>query len=284
MWLENQANGDRPMPAKKFLAPLVLLFSALTAQAQDASNHPIFENDWLFGIGVQQSKAGVRIGLANEDLGTIPVIDFDTLGVSPDFTGGWLDVVWQGPDRWSWSFNYFETKSDGRAVTDADIEFGNTVIPAGTGIEATFKTSFYVINGFYDFYQAPGSAAGVGFGVYSLDLEASIREVVGGQPSGDQERADVLAPLPTFSVYYKHAFNSKWAFSTDLNYFGLTIDKYDGNIFAASASIDYWFNDRWGVGAGYTYVDLDLTIDEQPFDKLFDVQYDSFSLYLTYGF
>jgi hypothetical protein len=85
-------------------------------------------------------------------------------------------------------------------------------------------------------------------------------------------------------VYYKHAFNEKWAFVTDVNYFGLTIDDFDGNVFAARASLDYWFNEHWGLGAGLSFVDIDLTVEDEPFDKLFDVQYNSYFLYLTYGF
>ena len=95
---------------------------------------------------------------------------------------------------------------------------------------------------------------------------------------------DVLAPLPTLSLYYKHAFNDKWAFISNVRYFSASIDKYDGEIVAALVSLDYWINENWGLGIGYSYVDLDLTIDEQIFDQRYIVEYDSIFVYATFGF
>ncbi len=263
---------------------LTALLIACDCVAQQGSTSPLFTSDWLIRGGIQRSEADVRLGLGNEELGTIPIVDLDRLDLDPRFTSGWLDITWQAPERWSWGFNYFESRAEGENVTDEDLQFGDLLIPAGTGVLSEFETKFYVLNGYYDFYQAPNRSAGLGFGIYSLDLAASLQEVIAGEPGGIVQGADVLAPLPTLSIYYKQAFNDKWSFTADFNYFGLSVDKYDGNIFSGRVAFDYWLNENWGLGLGLNYVDIDLTIEDDPFDQLYDVQYDSYFLYLSFGF
>lgn len=266
------------------LALLVLLGTAPDAHAQDGSTHPLFTDDWLFRFGGQEADADVTVGLANEQLGTIPVIDLAGTGVDTKLTSFWGNVLWQGPERWSVGFNYFQSEADGSRLSDTDLTFGNLVIPAGTGISASFSTDFYVLNGYYDFYRAPDRAGGVGLGIYALDLEISAQAQIGGQPTGAREQADALAPLPTISAYYKHAFNEKWAWMADVSWLSANIDQYDGEILAARVNLEYWINHHWGLGVGYTYVDLDLTVDEPVFDQLYEVQYDSLYFFMTFGF
>jgi hypothetical protein len=266
------------------LTLVTLLCAVPDAYAQDGSSHPLFTDDWLFRVGGQQADADATIGLANEQLGDIPVIDLSESGVDTEVTSLWGEVLWQGPKRWSLGFNYFQSEADGQRISDSDTNFGDLVIPAGTGISANFSTDFYVLNAYYDFFQRPDRSAGFGAGLYTLDLEISAQAQVDGQPSGDREQADALAPLPTLSLYYKHAFNEKWAWMADLSWLSANIDQYDGDILAARVSLEYWINENWGLGAGYTYVDLDLTVDESVFDQLYEVQYDSLYFFATFGF
>ena len=272
------------LAAPALLTLFTVLWAAPEAHAQDGSAHPLFTDDWLFRIGGQQAEADVTVGLANEQLGTIPVIDLAGSGVDTEVTSFWGMVLWQGPERWSVGFNYFQAEADGSRLSDRDLSFGDLVIPAGTGIATNFSTDFYVLNGYYDFFKRPDRAAGVGLGLYALDLEISAQAQVGGQPTGDREQADALAPLPTLSFYYQHAFNEKWARMIDASWLSANIDEYDGEIIAARVSVEYWINDNWGLGAGYTYVDLDLTVDEPVFDQLYEVQYDSLFFFATFGF
>ena len=272
------------MLSRKFLVLLVLLTQSLDLAAQDGSSHPLFQDDWLFRIGGQQTDADAKAGLANPALGEIPILDIGSAGGDTTISSFWGSVLWQGPERWSFGFSYFRAEADGQRLLDSDFTFGDLTIPAGTGVSGEFTTDFYILNGYYDFYQAPDSSAGVGLGVYAMNLDISAQAVVGGQPVGGRESGDVLAPLPTISAYYKHAFNDRWALIGDVSWLSANISDYDGDILAARLSVDYWFNERWGVGAGYNYVDLDLTVDEAVFDQVYDVSYDSFFFYATFGF
>ena len=39
-------------------------------------------------------------------------------------------------------------------------------------------------------------------------------------------------------------------------YFVATINDIDGSILDLSASVDYWFSDRFAIGLGYNYVEI----------------------------
>lgn len=269
---------------RSFPALALLVLFSLPATAQESNGHSLLNDDWILRLGVQRSNADAKVGLGNPQLGTIPLLDFDALGLDPKFDSAWAHFLWQAPERWSWGFNYFRSKAEGQHLTSQDLQFGDLVIPAGTGVAEEFTSNFYVFNAYYDLYQRPNRAAGVGFGIYALDLGAEVQGYIGGAPDGRRATSDILAPLPALSMYYKHAFNEKWALWADAGWFSLNIDKYDGTLLASRLSLEYWPKDNWGVGANYTHVDVDLTIDEAVFDQRWDVRFDSFSLFLTLSF
>lgn len=270
----------------KWILPAITALSLFCGNlaAQDGSNHPIFTNDWLFKVGGQRSDADAKIGLANSDLGEIPIIDIGDGDANTTVNSFGGNIIWQAPDRWSFGLSYFQARVEGERLSSEDFTFGDLLIPAGTGIRTDFETDFYVLNGYYDFYQAPGSSAGIGLGIYAMDLSIGAELVVGGQPTGQAEGADTLAPLPTISAYYKHAFSDRWALAMSAGFFAAEIDKYDGEVFTADVSVQYWPSDNLGFGLGYTFVDVDLTIDEPVFDQKYVVEYDSFFVYATFGF
>lgn len=271
------------MRSTRYLTSIVLLCSAFNLNAGDGEEHPLFSDEWLFRIGGQEADANVKAGLANPSLGEIPLIDLKAGGGNTTVTSFWGNVLWQGPERWSFGISYFQAEADANKTSVEDFTFGDITIPAGTGFTADFTTDFYVLNAFYDFYQEPDTAAGVGMGIYALDLGVSAQVVVGGEATGMRESADTLAPLPTLSAYYKHAFNDKWAMMADVGWLSVKIGDYDGDVLAARVSAEYWFNDSWGLGAGYTYVDLDLSVEDTIFTQKYKVEYDSVFFFATFG-
>ena len=269
---------------RRFLVLTTLLFAGFNLYAQDGSDHPVFKDDWLFRIGGQQADADLKAGLANADLGDIPIIDLNASDADTKVTSLFANMIWQAPERWSMGFSYFKAETDSERLLDEDLTFGDLRIPAGTGVTANFTTDFYILNGYWDFYRAPDRAAGIGLGIYGLELDITLAAQIGGQLTGEVESANTLAPLPTISAYYKHAFNANLAILLEGGWLSANIDEYDGEILAARLAVDYWINEHWGLGAGYNYVDVDLTVDKPVFDQLYEVQYDSYFLYATFGF
>lgn len=252
--------------------------------AQNEPEHPIFSDDWIFRLGAQHSDADAKIGLGNSEIGQIPVINLGEGDANTTVNSFGANVLWQAPERWSIGFSYFLARVENESLSSEDRSFGDLVIPAGTGLRTDFDTDFYVLNGYYDFFKRKNKSAGIGLGIYALDLSVGADLLVGGQPVGEAEGADTLAPLPTISAYYKHGFNENWAFSTAVSYFAAEIDKYDGDVLSADISLEYWPDDNWGFGVGYTFVDIEVEVDEDLFDQLYVVEYDSFFIFATFGF
>ena len=118
----------------------------------------------------------------------------------------------------------------------------------------------------------------------ALDLDLSLDVVVGGNETGQRETADTLAPLPTLSAYYRHAFNDKLALRLSGAWLSATVDNWDGDVVAADVSLEYWPSSSWGFGAGYNYVDIDVTAEENIFDQKYVVEYDSFFAFVSWSF
>lgn len=266
------------------LAWVTILLASTPLHAQNGSGNPVFTDDWLFRLGGQQADANAKVGLANSNLGEIPIIDLDASGADTRLTSFFANVMWQAPERLSIGFSYYQARVESDRVLDEDFQFGDLTIPEGTGARTDFTTDFYVLNGFWDVYQSSSTSVGLGLGLYGLDLDISIASQVGNQPTGEVESADTLAPLPTISAYFKHAFNDHLAVFVDGGWLSANIDEYDGEVLAGRVSLDYWFNDNWGLGAGYNYVDIDVLADKPVFDQYYQVQYNSMFFYAMFGF
>ena len=46
----------------------------------------------------------------------------------------------------------------------------------------------------------------------------------------------------------------------------------------------YRFTERFGVGVGYQYVDVDVTVDKSNGEAGFDIQFQGPTAYLSYSF
>jgi hypothetical protein len=225
-----------------------------------------------------------RIGLA-PDGSQVTLIDVESLGVDADDYDTYLSISWQAPERWRLNFTTYTSKVDGGRFSDRDYEYGDIEIPAGSGIAMNFKSSFYILNAHYAFWQKPRWEAGVGFGIYALDWSGGISLIEGGSGSIlARESDDFLAPLPTLGFFARYAFTDRLAGRVGVDWLSANIDSYDGEVLALAAGVDWWFSDRWGVSGGFELVDIEVSVDDEPFNQYVKASWDSIYLKLNLAF
>lgn len=250
----------------------------------DPSDNPTLASDWIWNLGTAVVSSDPVIGVGRDETGQIPVIDLSRTDGDGDTTAFFGRIAWQGTERWRLAFTTYDTDFDGGRFTDRDLSFGELEIPAGSGIEATSDTRFYILNVHYAIWQHPNWEAGAGIGVYGIDWEGSIGLRSGAGSVVAAESEDFLAPLPTLALYGKYAFTERLAMVASLDWLSLDLGDYDGEIFALTLGVDYWFTERWGLGAGLQLVDIDLTVDDRPFDKFLEADWESVVVSLNFAF
>lgn len=251
----------------------------------DRSDNPSLAADWLFSGGTAFTRNDPKIGLGNPDVGNVSLIDLDRLGVDDSDQDLYGAVHWQGLNRWRFGFSTYVTSVDGGRFTDVDYTYGDLTIPAGSGVSVDTESRFYILNAHYAIWQRPNWEAGAGFGVYALDWEGEIALVSGAGGSRlDSEAEDFLAPLPTLALYGRYAFTERLAGYASVDWLSLDIGDYDGEVFALTAGVDWWFSKRWGISGGVQIVDIDVVKDNDQYDIFVDANWESLFVKLNLAF
>jgi opacity protein-like surface antigen len=246
----------------------VALLLALTvpgiASAQDASwtVNPGLTDTWTFQLGayIPSVDTTAHLNSASGVIGTDVSLE-DDLGFSDRKTLGSFNAAARLGQRWKIEFEYFQlNRSNSRSITKT-INWGDQTYPINTTVEGKFDSTVYRLSGGYSFVKNDQAEVGAALGLFVTDFKASLSASgIGGQS------ADTLAPLPTIALYGAYAFSPRWLLTGRVDYFSLNYNDYDGSLTSVTAGIDYRIARNFGIGAGYRYVDYDLTVSKSDFN------------------
>lgn len=277
---------------REILVSGLLSFAFLMGSAH-ADNHvfnPTLSERWHFEFGGFRQEADLRISAA--PVGEVPdVIDLNSLGVDEDDEALWLAGRWRVSERWHLGLSYLEVDREGFASASEDFDFGEppdeVSVTIGSSVTSSFNTKYFILQGGYTFLQTDRANLGVGGGFHVLELSASISAELsaGGMTTNlGTGASDTTAPLPNIYFYGQYALTRKLAADISIGWFGLEIDKYDGELVSVNANLEYRPWENFGIGIGYTLVNVDLTIDETDSLIDFDIDASGPRLYFATGF
>ena len=225
---------------------LVALLLAAPAWAQ-VPEHPALLDKFYFGAGVFFPKTTTQAQLDSSRLGVGTNIDFEqSLDMARSKTVPSFFGRWRFGERWRLDAEYFELNRTGERVLDRDVQWGELVFPAGSGVTSQFDFSDLRVSVGYAFFRTADKELGVGFGLHlaSYDVRLSTR-------TQGSDGEDVLAPLPVLSIYGQFALTDRWAVGSRLDRFSLSYDKYDGSLTSLGLDLTYQPFRHVGFGAGY---------------------------------
>ena len=265
-------------------------FFTSTVHADDNVFNPTISEKWHFELGgfSQDANLQVSAGPAGE---VSDVVDLNSLGADEDDEAIWLAGRWRINERWHLGLSFIEVDRDGFASSSEDFTFGEPPdqvdVTIGASVASNFNTKYYILQGGYSLVRTDRTNFGVGAGFHVMQLSATISaELTGNGMTTDlgTGASDSTAPLPNVFVFGDYALSPKLAASASIGWFGLEVDQYDGELVSLSASLEYRPWQNFGIGVGYSLVNIDLSIDET--DSLVDFEVDASGprLYFTAGF
>jgi hypothetical protein len=167
------------------------------------------------------------------------------------------------------------------------LPIGDTEIPIGASVTSDFDATWYILEATYSFYRSESVDTGIGLGLHTVDLDTTItaRFQLGEEETKVvSESLDTLAPLPNLLVYLHWKFAPRWNLVSRVGYFGLDYDKYSGQMTNAHAMVNYNLSQRWSLGLGYQFVDLDLDVDKKDYTQVYDIEFSGPMAYLKFNF
>ncbi len=246
-----QTVGDKnPMLTDRFLARAALFVPSRTVQV-GASGNISTEN--------------------TED------IDFDeTFGLGGSENTLNLDFMWRFSKSKLWSVRgqYFRVGAEKESTLDREIEWEDVTYQAGARVKAGYGLSLYRI--FFGRAISTGQKheLGGGLGVHGLNTNAFIEgEAFVDDTSVGFRRENVSAflPLPNIGIWYLWAPVPKWAFSAEVDWFGIKIGEYSGGLWNLSPGVTFQPFKTIGFSVKYHYINYYANVNQNNWNGSFDM-------------
>ena len=276
---------------------LILMLFAWPVLAQNAEDEGTTDpapNLELFDEDVERTRKGwpqlyVSAGFMTLDAdgifsvrppggNNVTIINFDRAGLKESDSSYWFAIKWRSSEsRWGAWFGSWEYDVNGSRIWQDSLPLPDgTEIPVGASVTSSFDAQWFILEATYSIYRSKSVDAGIGFGIHSVSLDTTLSARI---QIGDQEaevisgNLDTLAPLPNVLTYASWNFAPKWMLVARVGFFTLDYDKYGGDMINAHGMVNYSLSQRWSLGVGYQFVDLDLVVDEPNYVQIYDVDF-----------
>jgi len=187
---------------------------------------------------------------------------------------------------------YFDNSQTRSRVLAEDVEWGDYTFLAGSSAE--FRQEFKVYSLAYEwaFMRSPTYEVAATLGVHYMDMQFSLSGTVNGTdpdgtPIGGVTRtrsSDLPAPLPMIGLRAGWAVAPNWYVDTQVQFFKVKIDEYDGRWTDARIGATWMFHRNYGVGMGYNWFGTRLDVEKNDFNGRLKLGYSGLQLYLTGSF
>ncbi len=274
---------------KSILTIIVLLVTFSSAFSQDEDDkHPLLADKIIIGAGWyfpnRDIKFEVEGNITIDDIADLADVDFDeTLGLRKGTNTFNFNFYWRFSKSKFWSVRgeYFKVGSTRNVTLDEEIEWDDIIYPVGGEAEVSFGVSLYRV--FLGRVISTGQKheLGGGLGIHGLNVKASVEgEGFVGNTSAGINRRDVEAflPFPNVGIWYIWAPTDRWAFSANLDWFGVEIDNISGGVWNISPGVTFQIIRNLGVNLNYEFLNFDANIDKTDFRGGFDLTFSGPSL------
>lgn len=253
----------------------------VTARAADEGWGP-GQDKWKFNLGGFFPAIDTSIRVDGVDIGDDIDIE-DTLGFSDDDTIWRLDGYWRFFKRHRLSFGYHQFNRDASVTLEEELEIGDEIFDVGAAVSSELNMGFFPIDYRYSYFQNEKWELSAGLGVYWIDLEFSVAAFlqVDDEPPivDDFESTDFNGPLPYLVLGFEYYITPKWLATAKAGYFGLEVGDVDGSLGNIGAQIEYQFTKTFGLGLGYDYFRIDVTVKDNELSSDLLYQYHGVQAY-----
>lgn len=235
----------------------VVCFAGL-AHAQETYELPW--DKFNLSLGGFITTSDTTLQLNSETLGVGAVFNLENvLGVESSMSTYRIDTRYRFGEtrRHEIEFHYFTSKRDGSRTLKEDLQIGEIIYPAGTGVFTEFELTFANFDYVYNFLMDDRVRLGVSVGLHTTGIRLAVAETGGAK----REEEEFTAPLPMLGFRSEVILAKKWRAITDLNLFYIEYDRYTGRLADVAFALEWRPWKRFGLGAAINAIDYEVEAD-----------------------
>lgn len=254
---------------------IIVVNQQIIAQETEEKN-PILTSKFQLGFGLfiptQNVKFGVDASSGDQDINFGKTFDFNNSAARPE-----VSFSWRFSKFWKLNAEYFNASYAKKLVLEEDIEIGDDyVFNEGSNVKIGYKINLYRIYVGRIISSGMKHELGGGLGFHILNVGPYIEgDVIVNNTDNEFKTAStsVTAPLPNIALWYYYAPTNKWSFTANVDWFGITIDKYSGSLWDIIPSVRYQVIKNFAVSLDYRYFKVNAKVKEDSWKGSFDLSF-----------
>jgi len=246
-------------PLHSLLIALILPGAALHAAAQEAEPPPAPKKDlpWRstevrLGVFFTSSDAGLEV---KSDAGVGASVDFeDVLGMSESTLAFRGEASFSLGARHRIHLDVFSLSREGDKSLANDLQIGNTVFPAGTGVKSESEFQMYMLTYGYSLIQDERMDLAVTFGIHGIRSTLEVNaEVIDRHKS-----ANLFLPIPLPGLRFDTALTPDLWLRQRAEFIWIAAGPYSGILSDLSIRLEYAFAESFSAGIGFNSLQIKL--------------------------
>jgi len=259
---------------------LIISCQFINAQELTDSKAPILRSKFQLGVGVYFPTQKVKFSVAgnsdNQIIEFDKTFDFNDNQVTPQ-----VFFDWRFAKKWKLYAEYFNVNYGSNKELENDIIAGDYTFEAGSNVKVGYKLNMYRLFVGTLFYSNPKQELGGGLGFHILNIGPFIQgNIIVNGSDNEFQRVDTsaTAPLPNIGIWYFYAPTQKWALTARVDFFGLNLSEYSGDLWDVSPGVNYQIIENLAIGLEYRFFDVNLHVKEDYWHGNADLSFSGVTL------
>lgn len=187
-----------------------------------------------------------------------------------------IDFQWRFGEKWSLSAQHFQVSGERSAFLEENLEWNNVVFSRGTNAQASTDFTLYRLFFARSLTDGGKTDFGLGAGLHWLEIGAGIEGsiLVNNTVVFSRESVKASSPLPNIGAWYSYSLSPRWVIKARGDWFGASIDEYDGSLVNFQAGINFALFKHGGIGVAYNFVELDVDVDNNLWNGSANLTYE----------
>ena len=271
------------------LTVLVVVTSSLlapVAAAQERFHPSLGKRQIEVRVGVFDLNTQVLVSSTRPGRPTFE-LDLGKLGTDENAEVPFIAAALPLGRHWDVNLEYFSFDESGLRQAQFDFEYDDLMVTAGARLETQLGIDLLISNFGYLWRAGERGELRAGLGIHMAELDVGMQATVFANDvivSQGSTTEAMLAPLPNIYLGGRYALSPKWLVRARVGWLSLSYDDWDGDLLSVGAQLEYTISRRFGIGLGYTNVDLDVSHEDSVGREKYELDMTGPTLYVRAGF